>query len=191
LSGDRDHELIANVLQGNQKAFRQIVERHHSLAFAVVRSILGDRDDVEDVLQNAFIKVYRGLHSFQGRSKLSTWIYQIARNEAITALHRRPVEYQPVDEIDRPAPDTDNPERQYENSELREHLEAALSHLQQDHRMAIELHYLGEHSYEEIAEIMDIPIGTVKTYIYRGKIELRRIMTKRKPIIQNGEVSTS
>jgi RNA polymerase sigma-70 factor (ECF subfamily) len=178
LSGDTDHELISRALQGNQKAFRKIVEGYHSVAYAVTRSILGDRDDVEDVVQNVFIKVYRGLHRFRGDSKLSTWIYQIARNEALSAVSKSKRKLEPLDDLDISGPESDSPEARYGKSELRGRLEDALSLLDEAQRLAIELRYMGERSYTEIAAIMDIPIGTVKTNIYRGKAELRRIMQR-------------
>ncbi len=178
LPGDKDHELVARALLGNQRAFREIIERHHPIAYAVVRAILGDRDDVEDVMQDIFIKVYRGLRTFRGTSKLSTWIYQIARNEAINAKKKRRPDFVFAEGRELHIPDSANPEVLYEKRRLREHLEGALSHLNEEQRVALELRYLGERSYSEIAEIMMIPIGTVKTYIYRGKAELKRIMMR-------------
>lgn len=178
LPGETDHELISRALQGNQKAFRKIVEGYHSVAYAVTRAILGDRDDVEDVVQNVFIKVYRGLHNFRGDSKLSTWIYQIARNEALNAVSKSKRKLEPLEDLDISSPDSDSPEARYGRRELREHLDEALSLLDDAQRVAIELRYMGDRSYNEIADIMDIPVGTVKTNIYRGKTELKRIMQR-------------
>jgi RNA polymerase sigma-70 factor (ECF subfamily) len=178
LSGDTDHELISRALQGNQKAFRKIVEGNHSVAYAVARSILGDRDDVEDVVQVVFIKVYKGLHSFRGDSKLSSWIYQIARNEALNAAGRNRKPIESLDNVALSGPDSENPEVRYGNIELRGHLERALSGLDEEQRLAIELRYMAERSYNEIADIMNVPVGTVKTHIHRGKAELKRIMTR-------------
>ncbi len=178
MPGDTDHELISKALQGNQKAFRRIVEGYHSVAYAVVRAILGDRDDVEDVLQNVFIKVYRGLHRFRGDSKLSTWIYQIARNEAINAVSKNRRNWEPLENLEISSPDGKSPEAEFGNSELRGLLDDALSQLDEAQRMTIELRYMAEKSYNEIADIMNIPVGTVKTNIFRGKAQLRRILKK-------------
>ena len=178
LPGDKDDELVSKALRGDEKAFRRIIEGHHSIAYAVVRGIIGNRDDVEDVLQNIFIKVYRGLPSFRGQSKLSTWIYQIARNEAINARSKRRLDAEPLEGLELPDTDTPSPEAEHWDRRLREQLEEALSHLDEVHRIAIELRYMGERSYNEIAEVLDIPVGTVKTYIHRGKIELKRIMMR-------------
>jgi RNA polymerase sigma-70 factor (ECF subfamily) len=158
LTGAHDEVLVAKSLQGNQKAFRELISRHHATAFAVVRSVMGDRDDVEDVVQQVYIRVHRGLASFRGDARFSTWLYRIARNEAINAVKR--------------------PDRVQERAALGEHLERAMQHLDENQRTALELRYMGERTYEEIAEIMDVPLGTVKTYIHRGKAELKRILSR-------------
>jgi RNA polymerase sigma-70 factor (ECF subfamily) len=179
LTGESDRELVSKALQGNQKAFRRIVERYHSTAYAVIRGILGDSDEVDDVLQNVYIKIYRGLAGFRGESRLSTWIYQIARNEAINAARRRRPEGTPVEEVVLPAGEAASPEVSYGRQELSEQMEAAMAGLDENYRMALELRYMGERSYEEIAETMDLPVGTVKTYIYRGKVQLKKFLTRR------------
>ena len=178
MTGVSDHELVAKALQGNQKAFRAIVERHHATAYSVVRAILGDRDDVDDVLQNVYIKIYRGLAGFRGDARLSTWIYQIARNEAINAARRRRPDTQPIEEIAVAAPESSSPEAEYGRQERGQQLEKAMAGLEEDYRVALELRYMGERSYEEIAEVMGLPLGTVKTYIHRGKAQLRRAMAR-------------
>jgi RNA polymerase sigma-70 factor (ECF subfamily) len=179
LSGDSDRELVSKALQGNQKAFRRIVERHHATAYAVVRGVLGNSDEVDDVLQNVYVKVYRGLAGFRGDSRLSTWIYQIARNEAINLARKRKPEGPTVDDVVLPAGDAASPEAAFGRQELGERMESAMAQLDDNYRMALELRYMGERSYEEIAEAMELPVGTVKTYIHRGKVQLRKILTRR------------
>lgn len=182
MPGETDHELITNSLQGNQKAFRTLVERYHSTAYAVVRGVLGDSDDVDDVLQNVYIKVYRGLAGFRGESRLSTWIYQIARNEAINAARRRRPEGPAVEDTVLPAGKASDPEAAYGRRELGRQLEAAMAGLEENYRMVLELRYMGERSYEEIAETTGLPIGTVKTYIYRGKAQLKKILLRHQTV---------
>jgi RNA polymerase sigma-70 factor (ECF subfamily) len=178
LPGETDHDLVVKALQGNQKAFRELVERYHSAAYAVVRGVLGDSDDVDDVLQNVYIKVYRGLAGFRGESRLSTWIYQIARNEAINAARRRRPQGPPLEEAILPAGEASDPEATYGKRELGRQMEAAMASLEENYRMVLELRYMGERSYEEIAEITGLPMGTVKTYIYRGKAQLKKILER-------------
>jgi RNA polymerase sigma-70 factor (ECF subfamily) len=178
LAAERDVDLVAAALSGSDRAFRSLVERHHPVAFAVVRSIIGARDDVEDVVQEVFIKVYKGLSSYRGESKLSTWIYRIARNEALNAATRKRIEGDPIEEARIEAPTGSRPDTQFEKRAERSELETHLAHLDETQRTVLELRYLGERSYEEIAEILDLPIGTVKSHIHRAKIELKRVMMR-------------
>ena len=177
LPGASDFELVARAQHGDQRAFEKIIERHHDMVFAVVRSILGDRDEVEDTVQNVFIKIFRGLSGFQGRSKLSSWIYQVTRNEALNSAGRYRPEVVPVEDL--AGPESAGPEEMYRDRRLRELLELYLARLEEPQRIALNLYYMGERSYNEIADIMNIPVGTVKTHIHRGKFELRRMMTRR------------
>lgn len=179
MTGESDHDLVAKSLRGNQKAFRELVERYHSTAYAVVRGILGDSDDVEDVLQVVYVKVHRGLAGFRGDAKLSTWIYQIARNEAINAAKRRRLDTAPIEDVHVATPERESPEAAMHQRQLRDELEAGMQRLDENQRLALELRYMGERSYEEIAEIMGVPLGTVKTYIHRGKAELKKVMIRR------------
>jgi len=174
--GDTDHELVAKSLQGNQKAFRELLSRYHSTAYAVVRGVLGDSDDVEDVVQLVYLKIYKGLASFRGDARLSTWIYRIARNESINAVKKRRLDTTPVEDVVLAAPSAAGPEAGLAQRELSEQVETALERLDEGQRMAIELRYMGERSYEEIAETMGIPLGTVKTYIHRGKAQLKKVL---------------
>lgn len=155
------------------------MERYHSLAHAVVVGVLGDRDVVEDVVQEVFIKVYRGLPRFRSDAKLSTWIYRIARNEAINVVKKKQIATDTIDDVVVSAGEKERPDVQYQRSEQQLQLEQYLSQLDENYRVALELRYLGEKSYSEIAETMDLPLGTVKTNIHRAKAELKRIMSKR------------
>ncbi len=148
------------------------------MAFAVVRSIIGDRDDVEDVVQEVFIKVYKGLASYRAEAKLSTWIYRIARNEALNAVSRKRIIGESIDEAWIEAPAGSRPDAQFERKAERSELENHLASLDETQRTVLELRYLGERSYEEIAEILGLPIGTVKSHIHRAKIELKRVMMR-------------
>jgi RNA polymerase sigma-70 factor (ECF subfamily) len=179
LTGETDNELVAKSLQGNEKAFRELIERYHSTAFAAVRGVLGDRDEVEDVLQMAYIKVYRGLAGFRGEAKFSTWVFQIARNEAINVVKKRRLETTPIEDVPVAAPDRLSPEAAAHQSDASEQLETAMQRLDENQKMALELRYMGERSYDEIAELMGVPLGTVKTYIHRGKAELKKVMSRR------------
>jgi RNA polymerase sigma-70 factor (ECF subfamily) len=173
-----DSELVARSLRGDERAFRELVTRHHGVAYAVVRAILGDRDDVDDVMQVVYLKAYQGLGGFRGDARFSTWLYQIARREAIDASTRRRRDLTDIEDVDLLAPAADAADAPLRERDTREWLERAMGEIEENYRTAIELRYMAEKSYEEIASIMDLPEGTVKTYVHRGKIELKRILSR-------------
>jgi len=181
--GETDNDLVAKSLQGNQKAFRQLIERHHATAYAVVRGVLGDRDGVEDVLQQVYIKIFKGLGGFRGDAQLSTWIYRIARNQALDFVQKKRLDTTPIDDVALAVPDADGPAAALESRDMSACLDQAMSKLDENHRMALELRYMGQRSYEEISVIMGVPLGTVKTYIYRGKAELKKVVSRRKDLL--------
>jgi RNA polymerase sigma-70 factor (ECF subfamily) len=180
LPGEDDARLVAEARDGSEGAFREIVERYHPMAYSVVRGVLGDRADVEDVTQEVFIKVYGALAGFRGESKLSSWIYQIARNEAISHGRRSQIRTEPIENVVVETPAESRPDEEYGRKIRRENLERCLEELDEAFRTVLELRYMGEMSYSEIADAMDLPIGTVKTYIHRAKVELKRVMTRRR-----------
>lgn len=179
LRAGHDNELVRKALDGDERAFARIVEGHHGMVFSVVRAILGNRDDVEDTVQEIFIKVYRNLVRFRGESKLSTWICRIAHNESINAANRIRHDHGPLEEAFGLGTDRGNPDRAHRIRKMRETLEKIMSELDEQYRVVLELRYMGEKSYIEIAEIMEIPIGTVKTYIHRAKAALKAGLTAR------------
>jgi len=178
LRGESDSALAAGAREGSEKAFRKLVERYHPMAYAVVRGVLGDRSDAEDVAQEVFIKVFRGLSGFRGDAKLSTWVYTIARNEAINAARKKDLADASIEDVVVETPEDSRPDEQYRRKIRREHLERCLSEIEESHRLALELRYMGEMSYTEISEVMGLPIGTVKTYIHRGKVALEKVMNR-------------
>ncbi len=177
MKGDQENDLVEKSLRGSERAFRQIVEDNSAVVFAAVRSVLGNSDDIEDIVQEIFIKIFRGLPGFRGGSRLSTWIYRIARNEAINSKAKRNVETVPFDTVDLTGPKDERPDRILSRREKNNRLRELVSRLDQRYREVIELRYLAERSYSEISEIMGIPVGSVKTYIHRARKELKSMMS--------------
>lgn len=180
MSNDQDRELVARALRGDGRAFRDLVGRHHAVAYAVVRAILGHQrfDDVDDVMQLVYLKAHQGLASFRGDAKFSTWLYQIARREALDVVSKRRVDALPIDEVEIAARADDAPDVATDARDTQLHVERAMAELDESYRTAIELRYMAEKSYEEIAELMRLPVGTVKTYVHRGKLELKKILSR-------------
>lgn len=174
---DNDRTLVEKAIAGDERSFAKILEEHYRLIYSVVRGIAGSTGDTEDVVQEVFIKIFRALPGFRGEARLSTWIYRVARNEALNALEKRRPSLVPLKDCEELADGDEDPAAAHRRKVTRERLERLMERLDEPQRMALELRYMGERSYEEIADIMDIPLGTVKTYIYRGKLSLKRMMT--------------
>ena len=177
LSRDNDRSLVEKAIAGDERSFAKILEEHHRLIYSVVRGIVGFGGDTEDVVQEVLIKIFRALPGFRGEARLSTWIYRVARNEALNALEKRRPSLVPLEDCEELADRDEDPAAAHRRNVTRERLERLMERLDEPQRVALELRYMGEKSYEEIADIMDIPLGTVKTSIYRGKLSLKRMMT--------------
>lgn len=162
----------------DERALRRILREHHSLVYSIVFGVLQDRDDAEDAVQSVFMRIWRGLPDFRGDSKLSTWIYRIARNEALDALARRRPDRVPLEQCEDLRSSAAGPDDALAAGDSTRLLDRALGRLEEPQRIALDLRYRAEKSYEEIAGIMDLPVGTVKTHIHRGKIALRRILSR-------------
>lgn len=179
LPGEDESRLVAEAREGSEGAFRKLVERYHPMAYSIVRAVLGNKPDVEDVVQDVFIKVYGALPKFRGESKLSSWIYQIARNEALNQTRRNRRAAEPLDDAPAEIPVEARPDEQYHRKILREDLERCLAELDEGFRTVLELRYMGEMSYAEICDATGLPMGTVKTNIHRAKAELKRVMVRK------------
>jgi RNA polymerase sigma-70 factor (ECF subfamily) len=173
-----DSELVARALRNDERAFRDLIQRHHAMAFAAIRAVLGDRDEVQDVMQAVYLKAYQGLAGFRGDARFSTWLYQIARREALDVSSKRRLDTVDVTEIEIAADARTGADVATHERSEREWLASALGELEETQRTAIELRYMAEKSYEEIAEIMNLPVGTVKTHVHRGKAEMKKILSR-------------
>jgi RNA polymerase sigma-70 factor, ECF subfamily len=171
-----DYELVNEARRGSRKAFQRIFEKNYPLIYTVVHGIARNTAEAEDISQEVCIKVFRALPEFRGDSSLSTWIYSIARNEALNAVSRRKLDCIPLEEHGNIGTDRGNPDKEYRSTMIRERLNHLIERLDERQRIALELRYMAEKSYEEIAEIMAIPVGTVKTHLFRAKASLKRMM---------------
>jgi RNA polymerase sigma-70 factor (ECF subfamily) len=171
---------------GHEPAFRELVRRYERPVFSLVYRMVHDRALAEDLAQETFIKVLNGIRSYRPEFKFSSWIFKIANNAAIDHLRRRELDTLSLDG----SPHAQTPEEMQATSlqlgsgqespldevaarELGSHIERAIARLRPEYRACILLRHVEGHSYEEIAQILDLPLGTVKTYIHRGRNELR------------------
>lgn len=178
MRGDRDHALVRRSIDGDGKAFRQIVEKHVHIVYSAVRAVVGNSDEADDIVQDIYVKIYRGLPGFRGNSSLSTWIYRIARNEAVNAARRKRIALSPVERSDLMASENDRPDIAYGRKHNIERIRDLIARLDDRYREVIELRYFGDKTYSEISELLQVPEGTVKTYLYRAKSRMREMIRK-------------
>ena len=170
---DPDAPLVARARRGDRWAFEQLVERHQHRLFTLAARTLGSADDAADAVQEAFIRAWLGLPRFRGGSLFSTWLYRIGLNAAHDQRAKRRTE--PLDETREPA----DPQDAFLASELSTALQAALNELDDDYRVAVVLFDVLGCSYGEISELTDVPEGTVKSRIFRGRRQLAGLLGTR------------
>jgi RNA polymerase sigma-70 factor (ECF subfamily) len=192
---DVDADLVARVQQGDKKAFDLLVLKYQRKIMRLVSRMVRDQAEIEDVTQEAFIKAYRALPQFRGESAFYTWLYRIAINTArnwLASNQRRPSspsEFQNEDgetfnETDN-LTDNNNPESELASREIAETVNATIESLPEDLRTAIVLREIEGMSYEDIAQTMNCPIGTVRSRIFRAR---EAIAAKLRPLLdQRGD----
>jgi RNA polymerase sigma-70 factor, ECF subfamily len=174
---------IKQVLKGDQNAYGEIVELFKDKVFQICYRMLGNHHEAEDIAQEAFIRAFINIHSFKQERKFSTWLYRIATNLCIDRLRKKKPDYYLDAEVSgtdgltlySQIPSTDRlPDTEVENMDLQDAIQKAISALPEKYRSVIVLKYVEELSLNEISEIMDLPLGTVKTRIHRGREALRK-----------------
>ena len=178
LAPDVDQQLVERVQKGDKRAFDLLVIKYQHKIFAVISRFIRDHSEVQDVAQDAFIKAYRALPNFRGESAFYTWMYRIAINTAknyLVARNRRPPASDlEVDDAEfysgnEAMHEMNTPERNLLRDELQVVIDQAFRDLPEDLRVAVTLREIDGLSYEEIAEAMDCPIGTVRSRIFRAR----------------------
>lgn len=173
-------ELIQSVIKGDAHGHRRFVKQYERLVFYVVSKLINNDDDVQDLVQDIFMKVFKNLLKFKAESKLSTWIGQIAYREAVNYLRKRNrYNDYPIDEFttNQLTENSKNPEEQSILNDTATIVRAAVAKLPERYRHVIVLFHLDEYSYQEISEITEMPEGTVKSYIFRGRKILKEYLS--------------
>ncbi|WP_337172534.1 sigma-70 family RNA polymerase sigma factor [Gemmatimonas aurantiaca] len=184
-----DADVVRLAQQGRELAFRELVRRYERPVFSLVYRMVRDRETAEDLAQDAFIKVLNHIDRYSPEFKFSSWLFKIANNVAIDHLRRRRVETISMDGSPHAATaseveatsleleaDQENALEEIEARELGSAIERAIGGLRPEYRACIMLRHVEGRSYEEIATTLDLPLGTVKTYIHRARHELRRAL---------------
>ena len=178
---DAERALIDRAQQGDHDAFAALVNEHQRYVYNLALRVLRDENEALDLAQETFVRAWSALPNFRGQSKFRTWLYRIVTNLCYNRLPglRRSLNAL-GDAVVEEIPDLDsksgNPARKLEMQELREHLRQAVDDLDERYRLLITLRYQDELSYDEIASTLNLPLGTVKTGLFRAKERLRRAL---------------
>jgi RNA polymerase sigma-70 factor (ECF subfamily) len=184
-----DQELVVLARAGHERADRELVRRYERPIFALIYRMVRDRELAEDLAQEAFVKALNALESYRPEFKFSSWMFKIGNNVAIDYLRKKELDTVPIEGArDALSPDAmaataiqvpDRSESALEEIEARElgsAIEQAIGRLRPEYRSCILLRHVEDRSYGEIAQILDLPLGTVKTYIHRARTELKKAL---------------
>lgn len=180
-----DHRLIGESLKGDSAAFGELVRRYQDRLFNTVYRMVGNAEDAYDVVQEAFLSAYQSLDSFKGDSLFFTWLYRIAVNTAIS-LKRKHRAVVSIDAgrngeqgIEPPDPsELSRPGHALEQAEQERRIHAALSRLSPEHRAVLVMKDMEGQKYETMAEVLQVPIGTIRSRLHRARLELRELLEK-------------
>lgn len=180
-------ELIQGLRDGDESAFKYLVENYKDRVFNTSIGIVQNAEDAEDVAQEVFIQVYRSIHSFKGESKLSTWLYRIATTRSLDLLRSRKSKKrfgfiqrlfgegnEPLHEL----PDFNHPGVAMDRKENAAKLFKAIAQLPENQKTAFTLHKLEDLSYQEVSEVMQTSIAAVESLMHRAKQNLRKMLEK-------------
>jgi RNA polymerase sigma-70 factor, ECF subfamily len=185
---DQDATLVRWALQGDVDAFAEIVKRYESAVVNYIYWIVLNRDDALDIAQVVFFKVYQSLDKYNPEYKFSSWLFTVAKNCAIDTIRRNPKNLVSLDEVlgeedsgiciqveDYESP---SPEKSFLNKELGMQMNVAMNELPIAYREVIVLRHLQDKSYEEMSEILDLPLGTIKNRLFRAREILKEILSR-------------
>jgi len=185
-----DQEIVALAREGREAAYRELIRRYERPVYSLVLRMVRDRQLAEDLAQETFIKALNAIATYRPEFKFSSWIFKIANNAAIDHLRRREIDTLSLDgapnatsqdDIEATAlqigDKSETPLAELEARELGTSIERAIGQLRPEYRSCILLRHVEGMAYEEIAQLLDLPLGTVKTYIHRARNELRGLLT--------------
>ncbi len=181
-----DRELATLAARGREPAFRELLARYERPVFSLVYRMVRDRTLAEDLSQEAFVRAFNAIGTYKPSYKFSNWILKIANNHTIDHLRKRKLDTVSIhgsphattpDQVSQTqvvvASGGESPHEYVEHKELGTQIERAIGELREEYRTVIQLRHVEGYAYDEIADIMDIPLGTVKTYLHRARAELR------------------
>jgi RNA polymerase sigma-70 factor (ECF subfamily) len=184
-----DQDVVLRARDGQEAAYRELIRRYERPVFSLIYRMVRDRETAEDLAQETFIKVLNAIARYRPEFKFSSWVFKIANNTAIDHLRRRELDTLSLEGSPHAStPDaieattlqvsdgSETPLDEVEARELGAEIEVAINQLRPEYRSCILLRHVEGRPYEEIAEMLDLPLGTVKTYIHRARHELREAL---------------
>ncbi len=194
-------ELIRQAQQGDAEALTQLVQSQQHYVYSIAMSVLKNPEDAADLTQEAFIRLFRSLPQYHGDSRFTTWLYRLVVNMGRDELRRRgrqvpvlvPDDDQELDPLSTVS-DSDrwsDPQQALDTQEMRGQVRQALEQLEEHYRLVLTLYYFEDMKYTDIAEVLDIPLNTVKSYIRRGKERLATLLTSQEQPPDTPRVSQS
>lgn len=184
-----DQDLAGRCLSGDEKAWETLVQRHNRKVWNIAYHFTGRVEEADDLTQEIFLHVLRAFKSFDSAGNLVAWLLRVARNYAIDSYRRRRREYSATAHLDDPETlvrktrdpsSSSDPDAALERKDLAAWIRSALDRMPGELAQAVVLRDLQEMSYEEMVEVLDIPLGTVKSRINRGRLELARQLKRRR-----------
>ncbi len=184
-----DRELATLAARGREPAFRELLKRYERPVFSLIYRMVRDRTLAEDLAQEAFIRAFNAIASYKTSYKFSNWVFKIANNHTIDYLRKRRLDTVSIhgsphattaEEVSQTRvvieSGDETPQEYVENRELGGQIEKAIGQLREEYRTVILLRHVEGYAYDEIAEIMELPLGTVKTYLHRARGELKNLL---------------
>lgn len=184
-SSEQDRELVERALEGDESAYQALVEKYERALYHHIRKTVRNEQVVEDLVQESFIKAFEALDTYSPEYAFSTWLYRIAKNHAIDFLRKRKLRTRSIDkpirtkegEMDYQVPDTTyRPDQHIVDDQRKELIQEAIDSLPPKYYRVIVLRHQQEKSYQEIADELDLPLGTVKAHIFRARERLNKYL---------------
>ncbi|MBS1536578.1 MAG: sigma-70 family RNA polymerase sigma factor [Bacteroidetes bacterium] len=183
----KEYEIIQKILRGDRRAFSILVDRHQSKAMTLAMRMLKNREDAEEALQDAFLRVFRSLGSFEGKANFATWFYRIVYNVCASALEKRGnISFtslgEDINNVElQIASKATSPDELMEESEDNNVIYREIERLPVEYSSVLTLFFVQQMRYDEITAITGMPLGTVKTRLFRGRLMLREAISRRLP----------
>ena len=182
-----DNELITRMLAGDDDSFSLLVERHKDFVYTMTVRILKNEQLAEEVAQDSFLRAYRSLKTFKHKSKFSTWLYRICYNLSLNALAKEnrsrtlfsDRDIEETQSVQKFSDETDSPLRYTDNRDLTNIVNECIDELPTKYGSILSMYHLGQMKYEEISIVTGLPIGTVKSHLYRGRNLLKKLINDR------------